>query len=101
MSSLVRQLNYKRQPTSNKIVTLVDRVNLIQRKFDYHVMVHMMRTYIEFAYKLATDKATKGANGDYGVTIIEQFTICFEYIHSPQIFWIGTTSVSIDIVLLV
>ncbi|MFS8005255.1 putative transcription factor C2H2 family [Helianthus anomalus] len=82
MSSLVIQLKGKRQPTCNKVTTLVDQVNLIRTKFVYQALFHMKRNYTKFVYRLIA----KWTNSDSYFTIIEQCTICFEYIHNDQIY---------------
>ncbi|KAI3823489.1 hypothetical protein L1987_04927 [Smallanthus sonchifolius] len=90
-SNVVYQyLTGKGQPTTNKITTLVDQLNLIQRKFAYCGPFLVRQNNIKFAYKLARDaiksEATKFAESVSGRTLLEQCVICFESTYSGQMF---------------
>ncbi|GJX16686.1 ribonuclease H domain-containing protein [Tanacetum coccineum] len=83
-------LTGKRRPTNNTTVTLVDQLNLIQRKFAYCGAYLVRQNDIMFAYKLARDaissQVTRFAENSSGKTLLEQCTICFDSINSGQMF---------------
>lgn len=89
-NSVYQYLTGKGRPTNNKIVTLVDQLKLIQRKFAYCGPFIVRQNNIKFAYKLAKDaissQATKQAENTSGKTLLEQCAICFESIYSGQMF---------------
>lgn len=89
-TSVYDYLTGKVQATSKKIVTMVEQLNLIQRQFTYCSPFLVSQNQVKFAYKLARDainsEATKWAESDSGVTIVEQCTICFECVNSGQMF---------------
>lgn len=89
-NSTYQFLTAKGQPTTNKIGTLVDQLNLIQRKFAYCGPYLVTQGNIKFAYKLARDaigsQANKFAESVSGKTLLEQCVICFESTYSGQMF---------------
>nr|XP_043613022.1 uncharacterized protein LOC122584995 [Erigeron canadensis] len=89
--SVYHYVTGKARPTNKKIVTLVDQLmNLIQRNFACCGPFLVTQNNIKFAYKLAQDaissEASKWAESDSGVTLVEQCTICLEYLYSDQMF---------------
>nr|GEV62946.1 ribonuclease H domain-containing protein [Tanacetum cinerariifolium] len=83
-------LTGKGQPTNNTTVTLVDQLNVIQRKFAYCGAYLVRQHDLKFAYKLARDaitsQVTQFAENTSGETLLEQCTICFDAIYSGQMF---------------
>lgn len=90
MLSLPMQLTGKGQPRTNQIMTMLDQLNVLQRKFVYCSPFLVRQNSIKFAYKLARDatksEATKFAESVSGRTLLEQCIICFESIYSGQMF---------------
>ncbi|KAI3522794.1 hypothetical protein L1887_00844 [Cichorium endivia] len=92
-NSVYQFLTGKRKPTDNKIVTLINHLNHIQTKFAYFSPVPVKHNDVKFAYQLAKDAilshATKLAENTSRKTLLEQCTICFEYIYIGQMFSIN------------
>ncbi|KAL8245139.1 hypothetical protein R6Q59_011397 [Mikania micrantha] len=88
--SVYQYLTGKTRPKHKKIVTLIDKLNLIQNKLIYHALIHVKQDDIKFVYKLAKDaiisEATKWTLSDPCVTIVYHCTICFGYLHHDQMF---------------
>ncbi|KAL8227038.1 hypothetical protein R6Q57_016870 [Mikania cordata] len=87
-NTVYQYLTGKGQATNNKIITLVDQLNLIQTKFAYCGSFLVRENNIKFAYKLARDainsEATKFAESVTGRTLPEQCNICFESVYRGQ-----------------
>ncbi|PWA42886.1 ribonuclease H domain-containing protein [Artemisia annua] len=83
-------LTGKRRPTTNTTMALVDQLNVIQRKFAYCGAYLVRQNDIMFAYELARDaitsQVTQFAENASGKTLLEQCTICFDSVHSGQMF---------------
>nr|XP_043623152.1 uncharacterized protein LOC122594931 [Erigeron canadensis] len=91
--SVYGYLTGKGQPTNNNIVSLVEQLNLIQRKFAYCGPVFVRQNNIKFAFQLARDaissQATKFAENASGKTLQEECSICFESIYRGQMFTVN------------
>ncbi|KAK1429526.1 hypothetical protein QVD17_11737 [Tagetes erecta] len=89
-NSIYQYLTGERLPTNNKIVTLVDKLNLIRGKFVYYHPIHVNQNDIKFVYKLARNainsEVKKWANSDSDVAITEPCKICFEYFCPDKLF---------------
>ncbi|XP_071709326.1 E3 ubiquitin-protein ligase RSL1-like [Rutidosis leptorrhynchoides] len=88
--SVYQYFTGKWQPTNNKLVTLVDQLNLIQRKFAYCGPFLMRQNNIKFALQFArgaiSSQTTKYAGNTSDKRLLEQCTICFESVYTDQMF---------------
>ncbi|CAH1451998.1 unnamed protein product [Lactuca virosa] len=92
-NSVYRHLTGKGHTTNNKIVTLIDELNLIQRKFAHCSPFLVTQNNVKFACQLARDaivsQANKFVENNSGKTLLEECTICFESTYIAQIFSIN------------
>ncbi|KAL4592210.1 hypothetical protein LXL04_005197 [Taraxacum kok-saghyz] len=89
-NSSYQYLTGKGRPTNNSSLTLIDDLNVIQRKFAYCIPFIVEQDNVKFAFQFARDainsQATKSSVNISGKTLLEQCTICFEYTYIAQIF---------------
>ncbi|XP_071700246.1 E3 ubiquitin-protein ligase RSL1-like [Rutidosis leptorrhynchoides] len=86
-------LTGEEKPTNRKIMKLVDQFNLIKDKIDYFKPHLVTQNDIKLVYKLAKDsvssESTKWAESTSSVTLVEQCTICCEFINSDKMFCVN------------
>ncbi|GJU06858.1 ribonuclease H domain-containing protein [Tanacetum coccineum] len=79
---LCQYLTGKKQPTDDKISTLVDQLNFIQRKFAYFSAFPVTED-VNIAFKLASDAIASAK------TLVEQCTICLEQFYNIRMFTVN------------
>ncbi|KAI3791958.1 hypothetical protein L2E82_05825 [Cichorium intybus] len=88
--SVYQYVTGKGQPTDNKTVTLIDQLNIIQRKFAHCSPSLVKQDNMKFAFQFARDaivsQVTKSAEDTSGKTLLEQCTICCEFTYIAQMF---------------
>nr|GFA09998.1 ribonuclease H domain-containing protein [Tanacetum cinerariifolium] len=88
--SVYRYLMGEAWPTTNTVMTLVDRFNLIHRTFTDCGLFLVGPSDIKFAYELARDaiifQTTNFEEDTFGKTLVEECTICYHEIERDQMF---------------
>ncbi|GKA96288.1 ribonuclease H domain-containing protein [Tanacetum coccineum] len=88
--SVYRYLMGEAWPTTNTVMTLVDKFNLFQRTFADCGLFLVGPSDIKFAYELARDaiifQTTNFEEDTFGKTLVEECTICYHEIERDQMF---------------